>query len=58
MTYLMKAYDLLDYTWAQVAESMNSLSANGLDVHSWEIYDNRIVVLYHKVPSLYLTAED
>jgi hypothetical protein len=27
---------------------MNSLSANGLDVHSWEIYDNRIVVLYVK----------
>jgi hypothetical protein len=46
MTYLIIAYDLLDHSYAEVAEMMTATAANGLDVHSWEIFDNRMVVLY------------
>jgi hypothetical protein len=47
--HVMIAYDLLDYTWADVAERMTMQAANGLTVHSWKIYDNRCVVLYERV---------
>ena len=46
--YVIIAYDLLDHTYADVAERMTMQAANGLTVSSWKIYDNRMIVLYSR----------